>query len=187
MLLFIRDKSKPSRFDVGLSRAPAPTHLCLQFVCRKIASLFADFTLYMDIEKAVQRFVLRHRFVFGLQFCTSSFIILHRLVGLRLLRLCLKLRQGFALYPQGVSPLDPDQGRAPGPFARFARCFILLYTCNLLGWPCQFLTPHFDRFSSLSLSQTPLTALLTQANLSAMTAIFPLTHMVLPTRTQALL
>ena len=27
------------------------------------------------------------------------------------------------IYSQGVSPLDPDQGRAPGPFARFARCF----------------------------------------------------------------
>ena len=35
---------------------------------------------------------------FGLQLCTSSFIILHRLVGLRLLRLCLKLRQGFAHF-----------------------------------------------------------------------------------------
>ena len=63
---------------------------------------------------------------FGLQLCTSSFIILHRLVGLRLLRLCLKLRQGFALYPQWVSPLDPDQGRVPGPFARFARWVLLL-------------------------------------------------------------
>ena len=35
---------------------------------------------------------------FGLQLCTFSFIILHRLVGLRLLRLCLKLRQGFAHF-----------------------------------------------------------------------------------------
>ena len=66
--------------------------------------------------------------------------VLHRLVGLRLLRLCLKLRQGFALYPQWVSPLDPDQGRVPGPFARFARCFILLYACNLL-WSAM-LIPH---------------------------------------------
>ena len=75
------------------------------------------------------------------------FFSLHRLVGLRLLRLCLKLRQGFALYPQWVSPLDPDQGHVPGPFARFARCFILLYACNLL-WSAMIiphsslLTPH---------------------------------------------
>ena len=54
------------------------------------------------------------------------------LVGLRRLRLCLKLWQGFALYPQGVSPLDPDQGRAPGPFARYARFWILLHAWSLL-------------------------------------------------------
>ncbi len=60
--------------------------------------------------------------------------VLHRLVGLRLLRLCPFLvseveqeiysARGFAPRPpQWVSPLDPDQGRAPGPFARFARCW----------------------------------------------------------------
>ena len=125
------------------------------------------------------------------QIATLQFVFfsLHRLVGLRLLRLCLKLRQGFALYPQWVSPLDPDQGRAPGPFARFARgCFYFVLVLSSV-WLCHssLLIPHSIPFSSLSLSQTPLTALLTQANLSAMTAIFPLTHMVLPTRTQALL
>ena len=126
--------------------------------------------------------------------------VLHRLVGLRLLRLCPFLvseveqeiysARGFAPRPpQWVSPLDPDQGRAPGPFARFARgCFYFVLVLSSV-WLCHssLLIPHSIPFSSLSLSQTPLTALLTQANLSAMTAIFPLTHMVLPTRTQALL
>ena len=61
------------------------------------------------------------------------------LVGLRRMRLCLKLRQGFALYTQWVSPLDPDQGRVPGPFARFARCWVLYFV-----WHCHssLLTPH---------------------------------------------
>ena len=73
--------------------------------------------------------------------------------------LCLKLRQGFALYPQWVSPLDPDQGRVPGPFARFARCFILLYACNLL-WSAM-LIPHFSFLIPHSSLLTPhLTPLL---------------------------
>ena len=66
-------------------------------LCRKIATLFAGFTLFIWIEKAVQRFFLRHRFIVSFTF-VCFFTFLHRLVGLRLLRLCLKLRQGFALY-----------------------------------------------------------------------------------------
>ncbi len=82
-------------------------------------------------------------------------ICLHRLVGLRLLRLCLKLRQGFALYPQGVSPLDPDQGRVPGPFARYARCCLLLCSGDLLGVALpiphsSLLTPHSKKLYALS-------------------------------------
>ena len=116
----------PKRWGGGTSRAPSPTFGCYSLPCRKIASLFADFTLYKDIVKAVQSFVLRHRF--GLLFSLCFFFcFLHRLVGLRLLRLCLKLRNGLCpLTLQWVSPLDPDQGRAPGPFARFARCFLNL-------------------------------------------------------------
>ena len=107
----------------GLSRTPAPTP---KFYCRKIASLFADFTLHKDTVKAVQR-LFSDTALFISQPCYSSIAFLHRLVGLRLLRLCLKLRRGFAPRPpQWVSPLDPDQGRAPGPFARFARWVLLL-------------------------------------------------------------
>ena len=53
--------------------------------------------------------------------------------------------------PLGALPLDPTSPLAPGLsvrfISRFARCFILLYTCNLL-WSAMliphssFLTPH---------------------------------------------
>ena len=99
------------------------------------------------------------------QIATLQFVFfsLHRLVGLRLLRLCLKLRQGFALYPQWVSPLDPDQGRVPGPFARFARCFILLYACNLL-WSAM-LIPHSSLKLHSSLSSYCILILFKQSTL----------------------
>lgn len=48
----------------GLSRAPAPTFDCYGLLCRKIATLFADFTLCYGMKKTVQSFVLRHRFIF---------------------------------------------------------------------------------------------------------------------------
>ena len=41
--VFFYTMFKSSRFDVGLSRAPAPTHLCLQFVRRKIAVALCGF------------------------------------------------------------------------------------------------------------------------------------------------
>ena len=45
-------------------RGHQPLHLGqTNSLCRKIATLFADFTLCYGIEKAVQSFVLRHRFV----------------------------------------------------------------------------------------------------------------------------
>lgn len=44
------------RISVKQKLSRSPTHLCLQFVRRKIASLFVGVTLYKDIEKAVQSF-----------------------------------------------------------------------------------------------------------------------------------
>ena len=131
---------------IGLSRAPAHTP---KFYCRKIASLFADFTLYKDIEKRCRGFAPTPLCIFSLV-CCSSFIFCTAFVGLRLLRLCLKLRLGLCpKNPQWVSPLDPDQGRVPGPFARFARCFFCLVVVLCSVWHCHssLLTPH----SSLNL------------------------------------
>ena len=107
---FIRDKSKSSRFDVGLSRAPVPTHLCLQFVCRKIASLFADFTLYMDIEKAVQSFTLRHRYVLFFSFCFFFFFSapLSRLAPNEALPISCEQSRTRNLLRQGLCPLTPQ-------------------------------------------------------------------------------
>ena len=55
--------------------------------------------------------------------------------------------------PLGALPLDPTSPLAPGlsvrSISRFARCFILLYACNLL-WSAMliphssFLIPHFS-------------------------------------------
>ena len=88
--------------------------------------------------------------------------VLHRLVGLRLLRLCPFLvseveqeiysARGFAPRPpQWVSPLDPDQGRAPGPFARFARCWsttlVSFAHSSFLIPHSSFLTPHSSLFT----------------------------------------
>ena len=134
------------------------------------------------------------------------FVCLHRLVGLRLLRLCpfLVSEVEQEIYSARDSVPRPCNGFHPLTLTRgvpldlllasLGGCFYFVLVLNSV-WLCHssLLTPHlnsaphFDRFSSLSLSQIPLTALLTQANLSAMTTIFPLTHMVLLTRTQALL
>ena len=100
-------------------RGRQPLHIVRgSLLCRKIATLFAGFTLFIWIEKAVQRFFLRHRFIVSFTF-VCFFTFLHRLVGLRLLRLCLKLRQGFALYPQGTLSLDPASPLTPGLSLRF--------------------------------------------------------------------
>ena len=109
-------------------------------LCRKIATLFAGFTLFIWIEKAVQRFFLRHRFIVSFTF-VCFFTFLHRLVGLRLLRLCLKLRQGFALYPQGTLLLTLQ-----ALYAGLEPAFYSLATLGIgghnFGQLCQFLTPH---------------------------------------------
>ena len=128
---------RPLHFDILQYKVVKPTgeqcsplHCVRKFYCRKIASLFADFALYWRIVKRCRvglRYLLctRRKFVF-LLFLSAP------LVGLRRMRLCPFLVSeveqeiysawGFALRPpQWVSPLDPDQGRAPGPFARFAR------------------------------------------------------------------
>ena len=82
-------------------------------------------------------------------FCMLLFLYLHRLVGLRLLRLCLKLRQGFALYPQGTLSLDPASPLTPGLslrfISRYARCcfFTLCLFFSLVSFAhSSFLIPH---------------------------------------------
>ena len=127
----------------------------------KSLSLFAGFTLFIWIEKAVQRFVLRHRFIISFT-VVCFFTFLHRLVGCRRMRLCLKLRQGFALYPQGTLSPDPASPLTPGLSLRFISRYARCWGHNF-GQLCTFLTPHssftslltYDIASSISFTSSP--------------------------------
>ena len=117
----------------------------------KSLSLFAGFTLFNRIGKSGAEIFSPTPLYCFFYFCVLLFLYLHRLVGLRLLRLCLKLRQGFALYPQGTLSLDPASPPAPGLtvriISRFARCL----GAALLIPHSSFLIPH----SSLLTSSSP--------------------------------
>ena len=74
-------------------------------------------------------------------------LFLHRLVGLRRMRLCLILRSGLCpKNPQGTLSLDPASPQTPGLslrfISRFARCFFYFVQVIYSVWLCQFLTPH---------------------------------------------
>ena len=87
-------------------------------LCRKIATLFADFTLCYGIEKAVQSFVLRHRFVLitTLYFFFTFSAPLGRLTPI----------EALPQAPQGTLSLDPASPLTPGLclrfISRYARC-----------------------------------------------------------------
>ncbi len=111
LLLFIREKSKLSRFDIGLSRAPAPTP---KFYRRKIAPLFADFTLCRRIEKRC-RLTLRYNHVSG----NNIAILLFPSAPLSRLAPIEALPQA----PLGTLSLDPASPLTPGLSLRFiSRC-----------------------------------------------------------------
>ena len=115
-------------------------------LCRKIASLFADFTLCYGMEKAVQSFVLRHRFVLFFTFiCFLTFFC----TACRLTPI-----EALPQAPLGALPLDPTSPLAPGLsvrfISRFARCFILLYACNLL-WSAMLISHSSLPISDFSL------------------------------------
>ena len=96
----------------------APTDIGDSLLCRKIATLFADFTLYKDIVKAVQSFVLRHRFVLitTLYFFFTFSAPLGRLTPI----------EALPQAPQGTLSLDPASPLTPGLslrfISRYARC-----------------------------------------------------------------
>ena len=108
---------------------------------RKIATLFADFTLFNGIGKSGAEIFSPTPLYCFFYFCVLLFLYLHRLVGLRLLRLCLKLRQGFALYPQGTLSLDPASPLTPGLSLRFISRYARCWGHNF-GQLCSFLIPH---------------------------------------------
>ena len=91
-----------------------------------------------DIVKAVQRFVLRHRFVIYFSFV---FLLLLFCTACRLAPI-----EALPQTPQWALPLDPTSPLAPGLtvrfIARFARWGLLLCVGVLLGLALPFLTPH---------------------------------------------
>ena len=83
------------------------------------------------------------------------YLNLHRLVGLRRLRLCLKLRLGLCpfLVSEVEQEIYPTSPLTPGPrlrlSARYARCCFLLLACSLL-WSAM-LIPHSSLMPPFSL------------------------------------
>ena len=128
------------------------------FFRRKIAVALCGFYFFQWDRKSGAEFCAPTPLCYYFYFCMLLILCLHRLVGLRLLRLCLKLRQGFAPYPQGVSPLDPDQGRVPGPFARSARFYSPIAALTAFFQPLTRslrLLSFIDGINSLNLSEMP--------------------------------
>ena len=113
-------------------RGRQPLHICVYSLsAAKSLSLFADFTLYKKLQKRCRDLFSDTAlfWVTTLYFFFYYSAPLSRLAPIEALPqaptgLCpfLVSEVEQEIYSQGVSPLDPDQGRAPGPFARFARC-----------------------------------------------------------------
>ena len=100
--------------------------------------------------------------------CVLLFLYLHRLVGLRLLRLCpfLVSEVEQEIYSAWALPLDPTSPLTPGLSlrfsARYARCWV-----HNSGQLCSFLIPHsslliphsslltYDIASSISFTSSP--------------------------------
>ncbi len=80
----------------GTPRASSPTMFRASLLCRKIATLFADFTLFNGIEQSGAEIFFSDTALLFLLLCYAFKSFSALLVGLRLLRLCLKLRRGFA-------------------------------------------------------------------------------------------
>ena len=82
-----------------------PFCVSMGLLCRKIASLFADFTLDKDIVKAVQSILLRHRFVICFSLCFFFFFSapLSRLAPI----------EALPQTPLGTLSLDPAMGFTP--------------------------------------------------------------------------
>ena len=124
-------------------------------LCRKIAvALCGFYFVYLDRKSGAEICSPTPLYCF-FYFCVLLFLYLHRLVGLRLLRLCLKLRQGFALYPQGTLSLDPASPLTPGLSLRFISRYARCWGHNF-GQLCSFLIPHSSLLTPHSSLTPPL-------------------------------
>ena len=113
-------KIQTSPFPETGRRWRRPLQLCATLPCRKIASLFADFTSYKRTQKSGAEFSLRHHFVlsFSLFFFYCLSAPLSRLAPI----------EALPQTPQWALPLDPTSPLASGLslrfISRFARCYL---------------------------------------------------------------
>ena len=119
----------------------------------KSLSLFAGFTLFNRIGKSGAEIFSPTPLYCFFYFCVLLFLYLHRLVGLRLLRLCLKLRRGFAPRPcNGFHPLTLTRG-VPLDLL-LASLGVLFYSilviCSVGYAHSSLLTPHSSFIPALS-------------------------------------
>ena len=122
----------------------APTYIRDSLSCRKFAPLFAYLRFAMGKYSGAD-LILRYHFHLISDFYMLFFI---KSAPCRLAP-----NEALPHTPLGALPLDPTSPLAPGLsvrfISRFARCFILLYACNLL-WSAMLiphsslLTPHFS-------------------------------------------
>ena len=125
-----------------------PYNCELRSTAAKSLSLFAGFTLFNGIGKSGAEIFSPTPLYCFFYFCVLLFLYLHRLVGLRLLRLCLKLRQGFALYPQGTLSLDTASPLTPGLSLRFISRYAPCRGTTLVSFAhSSLLTPHSSLFT----------------------------------------
>ena len=113
---FMNNQTLPLRAGC---RGRQPLHLVqTNSLCRKIATLFADFTLCYGIEKAVQSFHSDTALIL-LLVCFSSIAFLHRFCRLTPI-------EALPQAPQGTLSLDPASPLTPGLslrfISRYARC-----------------------------------------------------------------
>ena len=115
----------------------APTDIRDSLFLRKIAPLFAYLRFAMG-QKGGADLILQYHFHLISDFFMLFFI---KSAPCRLAP-----NEALPHTPLGALPLDPTSPLAPGLsvcfISRFARCFILLYACNLL-WSAM-LIPHFS-------------------------------------------
>ena len=107
----------------------------------KSLSLFAEFTLFNGIEKKRCRDFFSDTALLFLLLCYAFKSFSAPLVGLRLLRLCLKLRRGFAPWPHKPS----NAGLEPAFYLslRSVLSFTSYLSTTLFSFAnSSFLTPH---------------------------------------------
>ena len=118
---FMNNQTLPLRAGC---RGRQPLHLVqTNSLCRKIATLFADFTLCYGIEKAVQSFFYSDTALILLLVCFSSIAFLHRFCRLAPI-------EALPQTPTGLCPV-PTMGFTPCPWTFCSLHSVLTFTLCL--------------------------------------------------------